>query len=303
MHRTIRTVTSIAIVCTLGGCATFEGGPESVFDTQALVSKAKGYSVGAVDQSMESLASDAEKQRRLRNRVVRAYLTAIDAQYFDFRTDLGLEGRGGSFVFDVITLGLATAGALSNGAAPELAAAAGLSNGTRSAIDKNLLAEKTVPAIMATMDASRLRLQARITEKMSQSIDEYPMEEVWNDLQAYQLAGTFDEAVSHVTDRASADRASARAAFNRANGISCDAKADIVPLRTQLGDLLFAEYNRAESATTAAVGRGKLEAFARLFDVPATGTNREIAESIAARVNLDYCSADSLRQKIDLLSR
>ena len=287
----------------LGGCATTRGGPESVFDSVALVKLARNYSVDTVDTKIDSLDSDQAGQQRYRNKVIRAYLTAIDSQFFQFRSNLGMESRGGALGFDLLALGLATAGALSMGAAPELAAAAGVATGSRAAIDKNLLYEKTLPAIFASMDAARLRQQARIVDKMTQSIGDYPMEEAWGDLQNYQVAGTFDDAVAQVTDRASADRSAARASFNRANGIACDAKADIVPMRTQLGDLLFAEYNKAENAATATKGKEGLARFASAFGVEVKGNNRDLAESIAAKINLDYCSADALRQKIDLLSR
>ena len=303
MHRTwLLAATSVAVL-SLGGCATTRGGPESVFDSAALVKKARGYSVEAVDEKIDGLDSDQAGQQRYRNKVIRAYLTAIDSQYFQFRSNLGLEGRGGGLGFDLLTLALATAGSLSMGAAPELAAAAGVATGSRGAITKNLLFEKTLPAIFASMDAARLRQHSRIVDKMSQSVGDYPMEEAWNDLQTYQVSGTFDDAVAQVTDRASADRAAARAAFNRANGIACDAKADIVPLRTQLGELLYAEYNKAENAATATRGKEGLARFASAFGVDVKGTNLELAQEIGKKINLDYCSPDALRQKIDLLSR
>jgi hypothetical protein len=291
----------------LSGCATFRGGPENIFDTTALVKKARTYEVSAVDDAIETLDGDPMGQKRYRNKVVRSYMTAIDAQYNDFRSSVGIEGRGGALAFDILTLGLATAGSLSTGAAPELAAAAGAATGTRAAIDKNLVGEKTIPALFAAMEAERFRMRATIFERMQEEYADYPMEAVWNDLQSYRVAGTMDEAISQVTDQAANDRAEARAAYNRSLGISCDAKQDVLEVAQKVGDMARDARIAAESGADAqakANGRLKLVNIANAFNVPTkpADTPEEIWESIATVLELDYCDADGLRRRIDQIN-
>jgi hypothetical protein len=209
--------------------------------------------------------------------------------------------------FDILTLGLATAGALSTGAAPELAAAAGAATGTRTAFDKNLLGEKTVPAIFAAMDAERLRVRTTIFERMREEYADYPMEAVWNDLQTYHTAGTIDEAVTQVTDMAAADRVSARAAYNRTLGLSCDATAEVLGVSQEIGDLLAQARRDAEQTTDAtlkASGRLRLLNIANAFGVSTTpgDTPADIWDKVAQVIDLDYCDADSLRRRIDQIN-
>lgn len=304
MHRATLLAATALAVFSLGGCATTRGGPESVFDSAALVQLARSYSVKEVDVEIDGLDSDPAGQQRYRNKVIRAYLTAIDSQYFQFRSNLGLEGRGGGLGFDLLALGLATAGSLSMGAAPELAAAAGIATGSRAAIDKNLLFEKTLPALFASMDAARLRQRTLIMERMQGGYGDYPMEAAWNDLQTYQIAGTVDDAVSQVTDKASSDRESARAAYNRSLGLSCDAKADVLPVSQKVGDMArqaLLDSNNANDAILRAKGRLRLENIAQAFDIKVSpaDSNQDVWDQIANILELDYCDADSLRKRID----
>ena len=304
-----------AVACSaflLGGCATTRGGPESDFDSVALVKLARSYSVDTVDTKIDSLDSDQAGQQRYRNKVIRAYLTAIDSQFFQFRSNLGLEGRGGALGFDLLALGLATAGALSMGAAPELAAAAGVATGSRAAIDKNLLFEKTLPAIFASMDAARLRQRTLIVERMKGEYGDYPMEAAWNDLQNYQVAGTMDDAVGQVTDKAASDRETARAAYNRSLGLACDASSELVPLRTQLGELIFAASTKAESTNSndRSKGREDLQRIALAFSVDEPGRSLgsvdeldKFRDDILNKIEIFSCSSADLRQTLQILSQ
>ena len=304
MDVTHRALFLAATAFALSGCATTRGGPQSVFDSAALVKMARSYSVEAVDVKIDELDSDQAEQKRYRNKVIRAYLTAIDSQFFQFRSNLGLEGRGSALGFDLLTLGLATAGSLSMGAAPELAAAAGVATGSRAAIDKNLLFEKTLPALFASMDAARLRQRTLIIERMQEDYGNYPMEAAWNDLQTYQIAGTVDDAVSQITDSAASDRSTARAAYNRSRGVACDAPDDIIDVTDRLRDRIDAAETDAASADRAVAdrGRAKIVHMASVFDVESAGRpNDVIINNIIGVVSLDYCKTDILRHKIDLL--
>lgn len=296
-------VAGVLILSTvMTGCATMRGGPPSVFDTVALVNIARSYDVDTVAENMAD--GDATAQKQYRNKVIQAYLTAIDARYYQFRSDLSVEGRGGALGFDTAILALATIGSISTGSAPEIAAGTSFLSGSRAAIDKNLLYEKTLPAIFAAMDAGRLRERTIILAKMQEDIGAYPMEAAWSDLQNYQIAGTFDDAVTQITDSAAGDRASARAAYNRSRGVACDAENDVIDVTDQLRDRIDSALTDASDAdpNVASRGRLKLEQMANVFDVESSGrSNDEIVEGVVEIVSLDYCKADTLRKKVDQL--
>lgn len=284
------------------GCAAVRGGPQSVFDSAALVNVARSYDVETVADEMA--VGDATAQKQYRNKVIQAYLTAIDARYYQFRSDLSVEGRGGALGFDTAILALATIGSISTGAAPELAAANSFLAGSRAAIDKNLLYEKTLPAIFAAMDAGRLRQRTVILARMQEDVGAYPMEAAWNDLQNYQVAGSFDDAVTQITDSAATDRASARAAYNRARGVSCDGTDDLIDVTDSLRDRIDSALTDANDAdpNIAKRGRLKLEQMATVFNVESSGrSNDEIADEVIVVVRLGYCKTETLRKKIDQL--
>lgn len=294
--------TAALAVFSLGGCATVRGGPQSIFDSAALANAARAYSVDVVSRDMPTTGTTASKHYR--NKVIQAYLTAIDARYFQFRSDLSVEGRGGALGFDSVILALATIGSISTGSAPELAAATGFLSGSRAAIDKNLLYEKTLPAIFASMDASRLRQRTVILERMQEDVGAYPMEAAWSDLQNYQIAGTFDDAVTQITDSAAGDRASARAAYNRSRGVACDAEDDVIDLTELLMDRIDAYEAEAKNVDPNIAGRArnKLVRMAEAFDVESSGrSNKQIVDDVTVVVRTTYCKADTLRKKVDLL--
>jgi hypothetical protein len=154
------------------------------------------------------------------------------------------------------------------------------------------------------MDAGRLRERTIILAKMQEDIGAYPMEAAWSDLQNYQIAGTFDDAVTQITDSAAGDRASARAAYNRSRGVACDAENDVIDVTDQLRDRIDSALTDASDAdpNVASRGRLKLEQMANVFDVESSGrSNDEIVEGVVEIVSLDYCKADTLRKKVDQL--
>jgi len=284
------------------------GNPASVFDTGSMVTDARKYTVANVSSFMDDdKKTDREKELH-RNKVVQTYLNAIDARYYAFRSQLGVEGRTGALGFDVVALGFATAGALSTAAAPELAAASGFTSGTRASINKNLLLEKTLPMLFSAMDANRLRQRTVILEHMQKSLGDYPMAAAWSDLQAYQIAGTFDDVVTRISDATASDRVSARAAYNRSLGLACDAKADVLKVTQQIGDLARDALNdavRGGDGSVKAKGRLRLENIAQAFDITADPgkSSDELWGEIADAIDLDYCEAEGLRKKIDRIIR
>jgi hypothetical protein len=65
--------------------------------------------------------------------------------------------------------------------------------------------DRTVPALVGAMEASRTRLRASILAGLQRPASEYPLQQAWTDVQAYEAAGSLDAAIQALTDDA-ADR-------------------------------------------------------------------------------------------------
>ena len=100
------------------------------------------------------------------------------------------------------------------------------------------------------------------------------------------------------------DRAAETVAVTSSSSITCDEPSAILPLRTQVGDLLRKAYDQAEQhdQKNAILGRDGLERMARIMNVTPIGTNTELSYVIAERIDLDYCTTEKFRRLVDLLT-
>lgn len=99
----------------LAGCASFTGHPNAVITTTAALSVIESYKIPGVFQSYAA-AADKEAYR---NEDIAAYLQAIDARYYEFRSDLSSQRKGSDLAFDALLLGLSGGASLAKRAADE----------------------------------------------------------------------------------------------------------------------------------------------------------------------------------------
>ena len=181
----------------LSACATFDGRPTSVITVAQADAMARAYRPDQAIQTLGNIpASDVAGRNTYRNRVVTAYLTAIDAHYAQFVRGLSRSGKGSHLVFDSLLLGLTGAGAIFDKAASELAAGATSVAGARSSFDRELFADKALPIIQSLMDSRRLAVRSDILRGLSQPEGAYTLEEAFSDLMRYESAGTLDGALA-----------------------------------------------------------------------------------------------------------
>jgi hypothetical protein len=102
-------------------------------------------------------------------------------------------------------LALTGAASISTGHAPQYlaAVAAGLVGG-QAAFQKNALFDKTLPALMAQMAASRQTILVTIRKGEAQGTEDYPLDQGLNDINQYENAGTIPGAISGITSNAGA---------------------------------------------------------------------------------------------------
>ena len=224
----------------IGGCAAVKGFPDPVVDTTTAMTNLKDYLDGpAVRKKYEGSDTDrgGMSRKEWRNEVLEAHVHAVDLKFGDFERALYKEGIGWGIGTDWTVLALTGAAAVSTGNAPKYlaAAAAGLVGG-QAAYQKSALFDKTLPALMAQMAASRRTILVLIRQGEGKGTDEYPLDQGLNDVNEYENAGTIPGAISGVTSNAGAQLKQATESLNKIQVVSDIAPPDVQARREALSD-------------------------------------------------------------------
>ena len=206
-----------ALVTLLPGCSTIRNGgaPDPSFD---------------INKDLEQLSKEYESATNItnfyktpianrvdaRNRFMSGRLVQIDLQYLRFIRTLTSDKQQLDAAADIASLSLNLAGTLVGGANAKtnLAAAAAGIGGVKTTIDKDFYYEKSIEALVATMNARRKEVLIQILTGLSSSIEQYPFERAIIDLQQYYLAGTLNGAVQFINTRAAESEAKSDKTIN-----------------------------------------------------------------------------------------
>lgn len=182
---------SLPLVVAVTGCASFKGYPERLPPEPALVEQGSAVAIlNCVDETC-------------RNTKVAARMYGIDVNFSQFEEKLFQQMREAGFSTDVLTLGVTSAGAASGGAAASVLSAIGAGiTGSRAAFEKEVLGDKTLPAIHSSMRANRAHVRARILTGLSKPLKDYPPGVALTDLEDYYASGTVLSALIGITERA-----------------------------------------------------------------------------------------------------
>lgn len=199
MKNIIRAIVLVlSIVSTLSGCASMRSGgaPDPSFnidkDIQELTTK---YS------SASNIADFyASPTKEARDRFITGRLVLMDLQYLKFIRTLTSDKQQLDSATDIVNLTLNLAGTLVGGvqAKTNLAALGAGVSGSKTVIDKNYYYEKSINALVATMNAHRKEVVIKILEGLPHSLDMYPLTQAVIDLNVYYLAGTLNGALQYV---------------------------------------------------------------------------------------------------------
>ncbi|MBV8402345.1 MAG: hypothetical protein JOZ17_27025, partial [Acetobacteraceae bacterium] len=151
-----------------------------------------------------------EPQRReFRDEIIAERIALINISYRLFEERLFQEGTVREISTDWALLGLAAAGATISSSTTQriLAAISGGLVGARAAFDKQALFDRTLPALVSQMEASRLRVELRLLEGMQQNTGAYGIVQALGDLDAYYAAGTLPGAIINVAGDAGITKA------------------------------------------------------------------------------------------------
>ncbi len=187
------------------GCDSIRGYPKRVVSEKAELSMLLPYFTDNVLELYDGKPDEATK-REYRDEVVNARLRAIDIEFDIFERSINAQKNASQIGTDWAVLGLSGAGAVASGAATKaiLAAISGGVTGAKLSWDKTLYYEKTMPALIAQMEASRTEQLVNIRLGLAQSSTNYPLAQALVDVDNYYKAGTLPGAVIAVNNSAGA---------------------------------------------------------------------------------------------------
>ena len=204
-HRMISLATAGIAVSMLFGCATIQNGgapaPLSITGRDLI---AAGENLA--DEGDLAIVLKRDVTTADRNAFINARLVSLDINYYSFVSSLSVERQNADAAVQVAQIALGVAG-ISTAAArvkTNLAAATAALTGVKAIVDKEYYFNKSIPALLAMMNAQRFAVLQKIKTSMNDSADQYDARAVMDDLSAYQRAGTLIGAISAVETLANA---------------------------------------------------------------------------------------------------
>lgn len=215
------------LVCGMGGCnSTRHGYPKRALDEEAqLRSFETAYDltelIAAYHKSVEEDGT-SDDRTKARNKVIDGFLVLTDLHYASFVKGFSSRRKDFDTTADVAVLGLSGAGAVLDPSSTTriLAALSGGITGTKATVEKNYFYEKTIPILIASMNARREETLTAILNGRKESDDLYPLAQAWSDLSRYYFAGTFDGALQTIQTDSSNRQTLAETANNEVRGVS-----------------------------------------------------------------------------------
>jgi hypothetical protein len=199
-----------SIVClllgALGGCAEISGYPTDPEDSDTVIRNLQPYLDPAIDAEYNNATGEARQAKR--DIIVLSRMRAFNIQFDKYEKRLWGDGNSITLGGDLTALaltGLATT-ASAVGAKTAFSAAATGVIGADAAINKDLYYQRTLPALIAQMEADRSRAQRAILLNLQKPDSVYPLAAAEIDLDALKKAGSMPAAIANVTQAASTEK-------------------------------------------------------------------------------------------------
>jgi hypothetical protein len=200
----------IAVISVLVSCAPLQGFPEDPEDTANTLAGLQVYFTSDMIRDYE--ASTGETRLQLRNTIVLSRMRAYDITFSNFRRRLAGDGNiittGGDLAILILGGLIATTGGATTKAALG-AATAGIA-GAQGVINKDLYFQRTLPALLAQMDANRAQAKLPIVSGLQHSDAEYPLQQALVDLDGLRDSGSVPSAIGGITQTAEQSKADAQ---------------------------------------------------------------------------------------------
>jgi hypothetical protein len=189
------------VLAVVAGCAPVRGYPDDPENTDATLATltSQYFSDGTREQAyFKTSAADTVARTQLRDEIILGRMRAYDIEFADFEKKLYGDGNGLTLGSDLVGLILAGLTATTGNAATKSALGAASAGviGAKAAVDKDLYYQKTIPAMLAQMEADRLKALATITAGMKLPDTGYSLMQAYIDLDAYKTAGSIPAAIN-----------------------------------------------------------------------------------------------------------
>jgi hypothetical protein len=159
-----------------------------------------------------------------------------DMEFTLFVRDLSSGNNTLSIGTDLTALALNGFGATTGDAATKaaLAAASGGVIASNGAVNKDLFYQKTVPAIIAQMEADRQKAEATLLDGLSHPDVVYPLQRANLDLDILNDAGSLNSAIAKITQQSSNDKTNTQDQMNRFSTSAMARTSSAVKIRAWL---------------------------------------------------------------------
>jgi len=182
----------------LPGCQSIRNGgaPDPSFDVDKDLKQLEAKFNNAND--IADFYKDPTKNAR--DSFIAGRLVLMNVRYIQFVRKATSEKQLLDSATDILVLSLNLAGTATGGAAVKtiLAAIASGVTGSKVVMDKHYFYEKTVPALIAAMNAERKQALVPILTGMKRPLNDYTFEQAVTDLHAYYFAGTYMGAIQAI---------------------------------------------------------------------------------------------------------
>jgi len=211
-----RAVVAGSLVATLTACSSIRGYPPDPEDTKATLTALQEYFDPAQEKSYAA-ETDATKRQQLRDTIVLSRVRAYDLEFDRFEKELFEYGNSITLGADLTVLILSGLAATTGSAATKSALAAASAGivGAQGVISKDLYYQKTLPALLAQMEANRAKAKTAIFANLIQTDAQYPLIRAELDLDALKAAGSIPTAITGITQQAAEANEAAKAAQAR----------------------------------------------------------------------------------------
>ena len=190
----------------LCGCAEINGYPTDPENSDAILTNLGPYLDPAIDADYNN--APATQRQAKRDLIVLSRMRAFNIQFDKYEKSLWGDGNIVTLGGDLTALALTGLATTAGGAATKTALAAAATGviGANAAINKDLYYQRTLPALIAQMEADRSKAQLAILVGLQKPDSAYPLAAAEIDLDSLKKAGSMPTAIAQVTQTASADK-------------------------------------------------------------------------------------------------
>ncbi len=230
----------------LVGCAAFRyaGGPPPSYNVDEDLRQLEKHFKPAT--AIEDYYSAPTPKKR--NEVISARLVMINLEYLKWLRKISADKQFLDTATDVLVLSLNLTATVTGGETAKtiLAAISAGVTGSKVSIDKHYYFEKTMPALIAEMNAGRKVVLEHILRNLSASLDDYSFEQALADIYDYYQAGTLTGAVMSIQAEAGAREKEADEKIQWLSKESPEEKEAVITVRKIIERIKSGELNDDE---------------------------------------------------------